>query len=208
MTSSFETQRDNLRDCLRGVADSDDILAAGPYKALAEAWAAITERSYIPHPEREAFIRLWQDNEPLASAYVGWYLGEAVDELKSGNSPIGVARLAADLGHPTYRGTALTVAPDKGILRALDEAAFSWFDQSLEHYVHKAAIRLATREAYLAARFNLGGGRNPYIHLARATRLAATTPDKREQGGLCNDVSTLLNAATATVKLSQPRRRR
>jgi hypothetical protein len=172
---------------------------------LAAMWAAATELALVPGQHGDYRALLSRHTADVAAPLLN-YAYENSGGLALGHGPLGLVRIVADIGHPSYARLSLLPGAERfypeneQLVTQLDKAAFNWFDQPFADYSESEAFRRFMREAYLLDRLRLEPMPSRLLAATRASRFLATIPnDRRLARAIPRRVQPLINWANKQV---------
>lgn len=154
----------------------------GALPEMAAVMSAVIERAQLgQEPARQEFLELLGQyrekyGDQLRDMLISW-----LPEITAGRAPLGIVRLADSFVRLpnlwfgwAYEGDATQ------LYRALETAAFDWYEQKRAKYSHNPAVRQMLYAAYINRRTLLGGGtRDLALAKQRAWELLHVLPGGR-----------------------------
>lgn len=167
---------------MRRVAQEVNSNEPGSLQEMAAVMSAVIERAQLgDDPDRPAFIKLLADHREKYGDLLRDMVVDSLPQLTNGTAPLGIVRLADSFVRQPSLWEGWTYEEDGiSLYRALEAAAFKWYEQPIAAYSHNPPIRRMLYAAYINRRTLLGGGtRDLALAKQRAWALLRVLPNRR-----------------------------
>jgi hypothetical protein len=166
---------------MRRVSQSVNGNEPGSLQEMAAVMSALIERAQLKGPDQSAFTQLVSQSREKYGDMLRDMLLESARDIAAGRAPLGVLRLADSFvrQQSLWEGWAYQEDADR-LYRAIEAAAFKWFEQPTAAYGQNWPFRQMLYAAYVHRRTYLGGGvRSMDLAKQRAWGLLRCLPNRR-----------------------------